>query len=184
MVRTPEDVIANQPLMDPVVIFDDDDYYLGGVLAEKLRLVGHAVMLVTPAPLVSAWTVFTLEQEKIQKRLIELGVEIQANQNLQRIGSGEIELACVFTDRRLTLAAGSVVMVTARVPLDELYTTLSADPKGLTHAGIKTVGRVGDCLAPGMIAHAVYSGHRYAREFEEPRPENLSFRTEPVMLSD
>jgi dimethylamine/trimethylamine dehydrogenase len=60
--------------LDPVVIFDDDDYYLGGVLAEKVQRDGHDVVLVTPAPLVSAWTVFTLEQEMIQKRLLELGV--------------------------------------------------------------------------------------------------------------
>lgn len=44
-VLTPEDVFAG-----PVVIFDDDNFYLGGVIAEKLRREGHAVTLVTTAP--------------------------------------------------------------------------------------------------------------------------------------
>ena len=31
-----------------------------------------------------------------------------------------------------------------------------------------TVRCIGDAEAPGLIAHAVYAGHRYARELEEP----------------
>jgi len=34
---------------NPVVVFDDDHYYLGAVLAEKLRLEGLDITLVTPA---------------------------------------------------------------------------------------------------------------------------------------
>lgn len=50
------------PVTGPVVVFDDDHYYLGAVLAEKLRLDGLEVTLVTPADRVSAWTINTLEQ--------------------------------------------------------------------------------------------------------------------------
>jgi dimethylamine/trimethylamine dehydrogenase len=182
-VFTPEDVMAGKVLDDPVVIFDDDDYYLGGVLAEKLRRAGRRVLVITPSPLVSAWTVFTLEQEKIQKRLIELGVEILANCNLRRIDTAEVELACMFTDRRTRHTAGTVVMVTARLPMDALYAELAADPGALGTAKIKTITRIGDCLASGMIAHAVYSGHRYAREFEASQAEGVPFRMEPVELS-
>ena len=31
-----------------------------------------------------------------------------------------------------------------------------------------TLSKIGDCNAPGLIAAAVYAGHRYARELEEP----------------
>ncbi|QEX19425.1 methylamine [Hypericibacter terrae] len=182
-VFTPEDVMAGRALADPVILFDDDDYYLGGVLAEKLRRDGHRVMLITPSSLVSAWTQFTLEQEKIQKRLIELEVGIVANHNLARVGAGHVELACVFTDRIARHEAGSVVMVTARLPNDGLYHELMAAPDALGKAGIKSVTRIGDCLAPGMIAHAVYSGHRHARELDAPPAADLSFRPEPLDLS-
>ena len=43
-------------------LYDDDHYYLGGVLAELLDAKGIEVVLVTPASTVSAWTINTLEQ--------------------------------------------------------------------------------------------------------------------------
>jgi len=54
------------PVVGPVAVFDDDHYYLGAVLAEKLRLTGLRVSLVTPADRVSAWTVNTLEQPQFK----------------------------------------------------------------------------------------------------------------------
>jgi dimethylamine/trimethylamine dehydrogenase len=33
-------------------------------------------------------------------------------------------------------------------------------------AGIKSVERIGDALAPGAIVHAVYSGHQYAQQLD------------------
>jgi dimethylamine/trimethylamine dehydrogenase len=132
--------------------------------------------------LVSAWTTFPLEQEKIQKRLIELEVEIFANRNLQRIGQQEIELVCVFTERRTSVAARSVVMITPRLPCDSLFYELTAKPRLLARTGIATVTRIGDCLAPGMIAHAVFSGHRFAQEFQEPVSNMVSFTQEPIAL--
>ena len=44
-VFAPEDVFAGAPIEGPVVIYDDDRYYLGGVIAEQLRLQGHEVTL-------------------------------------------------------------------------------------------------------------------------------------------
>jgi len=36
-----------------------------------------------------------------------------------------------------------------------------------------SVTRIGDCLAPSIIAGAVFSGHRYARELDtEVDPDN------------
>jgi dimethylamine/trimethylamine dehydrogenase len=53
-----------------------------------------------------------------------------------------------------------------------LYLDLAARPAEMKEAGIKSLTRIGDCLAPGFIAHAVYHGHRYARELDaEPAGE-------------
>jgi dimethylamine/trimethylamine dehydrogenase len=43
-----------------------------------------------------------------------------------------------------------------------------AEPAALARAGIKSVARIGDCLAPGTIAAAVHSGHLVARELAAP----------------
>jgi len=49
-------------------------------------------------------------------------------------------------------------------------------------AGIKSAARIGDCLAPGIIASAVFSGHKYAREFDEPDLGDVPFKREGDVL--
>ena len=87
-VYTPDDIIEGVALKGSVTVFDDDHFYLGGVLAEKLRSEGHEVNLVTPAADASSWAHNTLEQERIQTRLLELGVKIIPHRNLTEIKSG------------------------------------------------------------------------------------------------
>ena len=60
-VLTPDDIMEGKLPTGPVVVFDDDHYYMGGVLAERLRRAGLEVTLVTPAELASIWTANTLE---------------------------------------------------------------------------------------------------------------------------
>ena len=173
-VLTPEDVFAG-----PVVIFDDDNFYLGGVIAEKLRREGHAVTLVTTAPEVSSWTHNTLEQHRIQARVLELGIEVVTAHNVADISATEVELACVYTEHRQTVPAASVVMVTSRRPNNGLYLMLTEDP-----AKLASVSAIGDCSNPSTIATAVYDGHRAARELDAPPADpDMPFRREHIALA-
>jgi dimethylamine/trimethylamine dehydrogenase len=86
-----------------------------------------------------------------------------------------LTLASQFTDKETHLACGSLVIVGARFPNDALYHALAGRPDDLASAGIASVTRVGDALAPGAIVHAVYSGHRYARELDAD-PQTLALR--------
>ena len=52
-----------------------------------------------------------------------------------------------------------------------------------TDHGVQSVARVGDCLVSASIADAVYRGHRYARELEEPAANQLPKRERPAPLS-
>jgi dimethylamine/trimethylamine dehydrogenase len=160
------------------VVFDDDHYYLGGVLAEKLCAQGLAVTLVTPANRVSAWTSNTLEQHAIQRRLLELGVKVVTNHNIVGFDGERTMLECVFTGRRAPIAADSVVTVTSRLPNDTLALSLPADPTVLAAAGIRSIVSIGDCLVPSTIAAAVYAGHRHAREFDWPESDEAGFKRE------
>ena len=169
-VLTPEAAMAGEEIASPVLIYDDDHFYLGGALAERFARDGHEVTLVTPAAEASQWTHSTLEQMKIQTRLLELGVAIRSHRVLQRLTGEEAELSCVFTGRRELVAAATTVMVTERTPHDALSRELS-DSEALKAAGIESVSLVGDAFAPATVAHAVHHGHRFAREFEgEARP--------------
>jgi dimethylamine/trimethylamine dehydrogenase len=48
---------------------------------------------------------------------------------------------------------------------------------------VKSVIAIGDCLAPGLIAHAIYSGHRYARELDAPPAGDVPFRRQMPSVS-
>lgn len=181
---TPDDIMAGAQIEGPVAIYDDDHYYMGGAMAEMLRQRGLEVTLVTPAPLVSNWAVNTLEQPKIQSRLLELGVSIRANEALVAFGEQHAELACVFTGRRQTIPAASVLMVTSRLSRTDLQHDLLSSAALWQDARIKSVTSIGDCLAPGTIAQAVFGGHRYAREFEVPPSESVPFQREIAALGD
>ena len=70
-------------------------------------------------------------------------------------------------------------MVTSRLPEDGLYHELQQALEAAPDAGIRTLRRVGDCQAPGIIATAVYEGHRYARELgTEVDADAVPFRRE------
>jgi dimethylamine/trimethylamine dehydrogenase len=177
---TPDDVMNGRYPAGPTLVFDDDHYYMGGIVAEKLRREGLDVILVTPAERVSAWTVNTLEQHAIQRHLLELGVRIMTNTHVAAFSSAEATLECVYTGRRSGLAAASVVTVTSREADDQLAAALAASPQALGAAGIASVVSIGDCLAPSTIAAAVYAGHRYAREFDQP--DTVGFKRELLQI--
>jgi dimethylamine/trimethylamine dehydrogenase len=149
----------------PAIVFDDDGYYMGAILAEFMARAGHAAVYVTPHAEVSRWTQHTMEQPRIQARLIELGVAIHPHRMLAGRTHDGLELACVFTGRRETIPCATLVPVTSRLPEEDLWLALSARRGEWADAGIRSVTRIGDCLGPGTIAAAVHSGHRYAREF-------------------
>lgn len=177
-VLTPDDIMAGGRPAGPVVIFDDDHFYMGGVLAELLGREGLEVALATPAPIASAWTANTLEAERIQRRLLELGVAIHANRTVLALEDGQAILACVFTGRETALPCGGLVAVTSRAPEDGLYRELLAEPEPLAQAGIRSVRRIGDCETPSTIAAAVYGGHRYARELGRVASDEVPFKRE------
>ena len=177
-VYTPDDVMAGVTIAGPVVVFDDDHYYIGGVLAEKLRQLGLAVTLVTPAESASHWTHNTLEHERIQTRLLELGVELVANRAVTAFRGDHVTTACVYTQRPRDIPCRAVVTVTARLPDDALRRSLEADAPALAAAGIKSVTAIGDAFAPATIAHAVHAGHRYARELDAAIDRDRPFARE------
>jgi len=178
LVLTPDDDLSVVTTPDPVLIFDDDHYYLGSVLAEKLRGAGHDVTVVTPADRIAAWTVNTLEQHSIQKRLLEFGVHIVMNHNIVEFDGQRAVLACTYTERESSVSAGTILTVTSRLPHDELYDALAGRSAEASGAGIVSISAIGDCLAPSTIAAAVYAGHRYGREFDQPSVDDVGFRRE------
>ena len=158
---TPDDVFAGVPVTGPVVIYDDEHYFMGGALAEKLASAGHAVTLATPHASVSSWTAMTDETDFLNARLTAAGVLLLPSHILLAQEHGRLRLSCAVSGRERDIPCQTLVLVTGRVPNDRLYNDLAArSPHFSLHA-------IGDCLQPSSIADAVYSAHRFARGLGE-----------------
>ncbi len=156
---TPDDIFAGAAITGPVVIHDDEHYFMGGALAEKLARAGHAVTVVTPYPQVSGWTIYTDEQGFVQERLMSLGVTIVPQHGVTEQGHSFARATCLTTGQSQDLPCETLILVTGRLPDDNLWQALQGRPN---------LARVGDCLTPSSIADAVYSAHRFARLLGEP----------------
>ena len=178
---TPDDIMAGRaPADGPILVYDDDGYIMAGLIAEKLTLDGRNVTLMMPDAKVSPWTDNTLEQHAIQRRLLKLGVSILANRQLAAL-QGDVRHTCVYTGAEAELEMAAVVLVTSRTSNDGLWRELQ------THAEAgeipwRSLTRIGDALAPATIAHAVYAGHRYAREFDAPKAEGTPYKRERATI--
>ena len=163
---TPDDIMAERLPDGSIVVFDDDHYYMGNVIAERLHSKETPVTLVTPESMVSVWGDYTSEQAQVQRRLLQIGVKIITQHNLSAYDGNKVRLSCVYTDRELNLTADSLVMVTARLPNDSLYQAVRQSMDVATDMSLPQLSCIGDCEAPSIIAGAVYSGHRFARELD------------------
>jgi dimethylamine/trimethylamine dehydrogenase len=178
-VLTPDDIAAGRNLEGAILVYDDEHYFMGSVLAERSRRAGHEVVLATPAPLVSSWTQMTDEQAFVEERLRHLGVEIVTGRALTGVEAGR---ACF--DRRGVQEQrdfDSIVLVTGRLADQTLLDQLTAED--WPAAGIRSITAIGDALSPSSIADAVFSGHRYARLLDTTGPEVVR-RERPLPFAD
>jgi len=166
-----------------VVVYDTEDFYMGGVLAEKLRKAGLDVVFVTANDIACGWAGNTLEAVHINRRLRRLGIQVITHHDVTRLAADHVEITCAYGATRQQIAAKAVVLVTSRLPNEALYLELADKAEEAKAAGIKSVARIGDCLAPGFIAHAVYHGHRYARELDAPPAGEVPFKRHLPMVT-
>ena len=183
-VFTPDDIMDGRLPEGEVVLFDDDHYYMGGVIAELLARKGCKVTFVTTSAYVSDWTLNTLEQAAIHRRLVEAGVRIVLNTGVAAIRADGVQTACSYTGVAGHIGCGAVVMVASRLSDDALFRDLMARQADWADAGIASVKVIGDANAPGPIAWATYAGHRYARALDMPEiGDALPFRREVTALA-
>jgi len=183
-VFTPDEVLAGAKLEGPIVIYDFDHYYMGSCLAELLRQDGTEVTLVTTANAVSAWTFMNNETSAIRTRMIDLGITTVFENYLTGFGNGSVELTSIYRDQDVTsVDCESLIIVGIRTANDRLYQELNSDTDRTAGAGIRYLQCIGDCRAPGAIAHAVYSGHECARTIDADDPA-IPFRLERPLLRD
>jgi dimethylamine/trimethylamine dehydrogenase len=174
---TPDDILAGRLPSGRVTVFDDDHYYMGGVLAEHLTNQGCDVTLLTPAPMISYWTQFTLEQHRIQARLMHKGVSLYPQHILSAIRPDDVTLSNTVSGAEIDLPCEAVLLVTDRLPNDRLYQNLKP---ALAEKKLSSLCVIGDAQAPDIIAQATFSGYLAAAEFDETIPEGTPFKIEYI----
>jgi dimethylamine/trimethylamine dehydrogenase len=180
----PDDIMNGRLPEGPTLIYDDDHYYMSSVIAELLRAKNIPVTLVTPENVVSAWGENTSEQYRVQRRLMDLDVDLITAHGLVRFDGREAEIRCTYSGRRQTIKVEAVVTITMRSPDDALYYELQQQLEGATGYRPASLSRIGDCEAPSIIAGAVFSGHRYARELETDVDPDNRIKYDRVFFND
>ena len=183
-ILTADDILDGTLPDGPTLVYDQDSYYLGGVIAEKLKSAGVDVTLATPAEVVSEWAGNTSERWKVRTHLMKLGIEIELSQALTAFDGSAATLECQFTGATKTHPVANVVMVTQRVPNDALYHEILAKAGGDARQLPFSLTKAGDCNAPAIVAAATYAGHRYARELEAPVDPDQPLRHDRMDLGD
>jgi len=167
-------VEGKQPPGERVVIVDNDGYFMGVSLAEKLALDGKKVTLMTPMGHIAPYMHFTLEAPNMHRKLHKLGVEIVTYHMPTKIEAGGVTAAHVYDDdgHERTWEADATVLVTQRRSNEALFRELKdvVGLEALSAEGVGALYRIGDCEAPRLIADAVFSGHRLAREIDTDNP--------------
>jgi dimethylamine/trimethylamine dehydrogenase len=155
-VFSPDDFFNGVPVpKGRILIFDDDHYYMGPVLALALQNKGFEVTLVTPAGRIGAWGEFTEEMFSSTSLLIAAGVQLFTNIILEGYSDQHANLKCVFSGAKSKIKTNTIIPLTRRIPTRALFDELKSD-------GFSELIRIGDCEAPGTIAAAVYSGYSNA----------------------
>ena len=164
-VLTPEQVMLagkRPPSGSRVVVYDCEGYFMGAGMAELLAGEGHAVELVTSCEKVAPFCDETLEGPLLRQHLHDIGIAMRADCAVSAVEAGGVRGETTLGDA-FEVECDAVVLVTQRVSDERLFLELRG-------AGLPALYRIGDCVAPRLLADAIWDGHRLAREIDSPDP--------------
>ena len=164
---TPENVLNGCELKSPVIIFDFDYYYMGGLMAEYIKDLGHEVTIITPFDKVSPWSFNSNEIDEIQLRLQEKDIRVITQCRIKKVKDSSVKLIHKVSHEETDIDRGSLVLVGYRKQNDSLFSDLNSREEDLKKSGIKSLQNIGDSNAPGAVVHAVFAGHLYANTFDQ-----------------
>ena len=174
-VLTPEQILRDGKDVpgDRVVIIDQDGYHVAAGLADKLSAAGKKVTILTHLDELAPYSHLTLEATFIRRKLHAQGVTIVPTTIPTRCGPEGVwaHYAYASPEDEQLFAADSVVLVTQRSSDTSMYRALmDYGPERLAEEDVEGVYRIGDCVAPRIMAEVVFDGHRLAREIDSPDP--------------
>jgi mycofactocin system FadH/OYE family oxidoreductase 2 len=149
------DVLHNRLTLGKKVVLID---FTGGQpatsVAEFLIDNGHEVELLTAALYAGADLGPTQDLPLWYDRVLSKGITITSNVVVKDVGK-KITVFNHYSGAEWQIEADSVVYATMGMPDSDLYFALKGK--------VKELYRIGDCLAPRRVEHAVLDGHRIGR---------------------
>ncbi len=187
---TPDQIYEGKEVGQRVLILDADGYYTGVSMAEMMADAGKDVQLITSLGSVAPYTHFTLEAPNLHRMMYEKGIHEKTLHWCEKVEEGVATIYYLYRDgyvrdsgptlgkmpRRagtdvIKMEFDTLIACTERVPQDKLFRELKARKSEWEENEIQGVYAAGDCYAPGLLADAIFSGHRIAREFESSNPQ-------------
>ena len=151
VLEAPQRVGASALLLD-----DDGTRYSAGT-AEFLLDHGKQVHLVTRMPSLFAPLGGMLEQPTMYQRLFNKGLQFSLNSWVKRLARESATLYNLYSGHEAQLKGiATFVLATGHKANDELYFALKGK--------VPTLFRIGDCLAPRLLDHALYEAELAGRE--------------------
>lgn len=150
-----------------VFVLDAEGYHTGVGISELLAEHGAAVQFVTAgySP-VSPRLTDSWEERYVVRRAKERGVILRPATWVRRITKRTIVFYDVHTNEEFEEPADAVVLVTGRIPEDDLCRQLDGQ--------VRQLFCIGDAMAVRMLAAATYEGQKFARLIGEPdAPETM-----------
>ena len=140
-----------------IVVLDSEGTRETASVAEVLLDRGQRVELVTRWNSLFPFTAHTLDQPLLYQRLLGKGLDYRLGSWATEVRPGSVVVRNLYTGALDELAdVDAVVLATGRRANHALYFQLKAD-------GVEA-RRIGDCLAPRTIDHAIYEGYVAGRE--------------------
>jgi mycofactocin system FadH/OYE family oxidoreductase 2 len=150
-------LLGEHPVGRRVVVLDDDGTRAVAGICEVLLDGGSEVELVSRWNALFPTTSTTLDMAHLYSRLLGKGLAYRLNAWASAIEDDRISLFNLYTGSPETIeGVDTVVLVAGAKANDELYVTLKGQ--------VENLHRIGDCVAPRKLDHAIYEGYLAGRE--------------------
>jgi dimethylamine/trimethylamine dehydrogenase len=169
---TPDEVVlGTKEVGRRVLVLENESYFMGTAIAQKLAGEGHEVTILTQMPDFANYMEYTLEAPMLHRDLHRLKVRMHPYTMVEKIEPGRVSAHNMWDEsHKEQFDVDSVVLCTQRISDDEIYRELRADPAALEREGIEQLHVIGDAAAPRMLVDSIFDGHRLAREIDSENP--------------
>ena len=148
---------GTRPIGKRVVVLDDDGSRQASGIVEVLLDGGHDVELVTRFNSLFPMTFYNLDQAYIYGRVFNKGLRYQINTWTSGIEGSTVKTFNLYSGQAGAIEGVDTVVLAYGPKANE---SLYFDLKGK----VAELHRIGDCVAPRKIDHAIYEGYLAGRE--------------------